>query len=109
MFVLPLRLHMQLTPIKLVIASPEDVKAERSVVALVVDELNKTLAQKVGFTLIPLMWETDANRGRALLGTADKHYVSAREMKETYEEDDLQQLILHFGRKIVRINNDSET
>ncbi len=51
----------------------------------------------------------ERNRGRALLGTADKHYVSAREMKETYEEDDLQQLILHFGRKIVRINNDLET
>ncbi|SRR6266566_465949 len=51
----------------------------------------------------------ERNRGRALLGTADKHYVSAREMKETYEEDDLQQLILHFGRKIGRINNDLET
>jgi hypothetical protein len=54
---------MGLTPIKLVIASPGDVKAERSVVTLVVDELNKTLAQKLGFQFIPLMWETDAHPG----------------------------------------------
>ena len=55
--------HMGLTPIKLVIASPGDVKAERSVVTLVADELNKTLAQKLGFQFMPLMWETDAYPG----------------------------------------------
>jgi adenylate kinase family enzyme len=50
----------------------------------------------------------ERNSNRALSGTADKHYVSQREMKKTYEKDDLKQLVLRFGTKIIQINNDKE-
>lgn len=50
----------------------------------------------------------ERNRNRALSGTTDQHYVSEREMKKTFEKDDLRQLLLRFGTKIIQINNDTE-
>jgi hypothetical protein len=51
-----------LKPIRVVVASPGDVEAERNRLAAVIDELNSEFESK-GCILRLYRWETDANPG----------------------------------------------
>lgn len=52
-----------LQTIRIVVASPNDVKAERDVLPKVIDELNRGIAGDRGIQLVLSRWETDAHPG----------------------------------------------
>jgi hypothetical protein len=54
--------------LRVVIASPRDVDRERSRVKAVLEELNRGIADHLGFILVPWMWETDSHPGLHLEG-----------------------------------------
>jgi hypothetical protein len=54
--------------LKLVVASPGDVQAERDMIPVIVDELNKGIADERGVRLEVYRWETDAYPGFHPLG-----------------------------------------
>jgi HEAT repeat protein len=54
--------------LRIVVASPGDVQPEREVLPIVIDELNRGIADERGLTLELSMWETDAYPGFHLEG-----------------------------------------
>lgn len=50
----------QVRVLKIVVASPSDVQAERDMITAIVDELNKGIADERGVRLEVYRWETDA-------------------------------------------------
>jgi hypothetical protein len=49
--------------LRVVVASPSDVKTERDIVPVVLEELNRSLGADRGVRLEPVRWETDAYPG----------------------------------------------
>jgi hypothetical protein len=54
---------LEVTKVRLFIASPGDVQAERDALRTVVDELNYTTGRKLGFVVEPVRWETHCRPG----------------------------------------------
>ncbi|MBI1191023.1 MAG: DUF4062 domain-containing protein [Tepidisphaera sp.] len=54
---------MSITELRVFVASPSDVRDERSAVVAVITEINKTWSAKLGIRLEPLLWETDVVPG----------------------------------------------
>jgi tetratricopeptide (TPR) repeat protein len=54
---------MDLRVLRIVVASPGDVKPERDTVSKVVDEVNRTIARERGLHLDVYRWETDSHPG----------------------------------------------
>jgi hypothetical protein len=49
--------------LRVVVASPSDVAAERNVVPVVLEEINRSVAADRGLRLEDIRWETDAHPG----------------------------------------------
>lgn len=54
--------------LRVVVVSPSDVSAERQRLAMVIDEINRTIAPRFGRRLLLWRWETDAHPGLHLEG-----------------------------------------
>jgi tetratricopeptide (TPR) repeat protein len=59
---------MDYHPLRVVVASPGDVKAERDIVPRVIEEVNRNIAHKGGLHLELYRWETDSHPGFHPLG-----------------------------------------
>jgi len=59
---------MEYRVLRVVVASPSDVKAERDIVPRVIEEVNRNIAHKGGLHLELYRWETDAHAGFHPLG-----------------------------------------